>query len=368
MIRFLSRWAAAFGLLALFPACSSTSPGGRTGGGTFFKVPSDLVWEKHLFRGQSGRSVVHCWVAGHWVLLETSDHFLVGLGLEKGEAFFEVEAREKLAFPPTAQGDRVAFVTSGRLVLLEGHSGRILVDRRLEFLPSGSPAIVGDSLYLATLDGLRVVAFSARTGREGWSWRSDLGAPVFGPVPCKVQGGEVVLVESLDSGVVVGLKALPAEVAGPREPLWKARQMGPGGGGLAVQGDLVYLASPDTRVYALAGGTGLVLWTFSTGASCLGRPALAGGRVFVRTQGGTFCLDAQGGHKLWSLPGDLAFLTSSAKRAYLFSREGVLVKVEPSTGEILENYPTAGIFWARNLTDQTLVGATARGLVLAFRP
>ncbi len=331
-------------------------------------MPSDLVWEKNVFAGQKGRTLTHCWVAGRWVLLETADHFLIGLGLEKGDAYFEVEAREALAFPPAAEGDRVAFVTSGRLVLLEGHTGRILVDHRLQFLPAGSPAIVKDSLYVATLDGNRVVAFSARTGREGWSWRSKLGSPVFGPVPCHVQGGGVVLVEALDSGIVVGLSAISAEVAGPREPLWKARQLGPGGGGLEVFGNAAYLASSDTRVYALAGETGMVLWTFPAGAACMGRPSISHGKLFVRTRGGTFCLDLQEGTKLWKLSGDLAFLTCSDKCAYLVSRGGMLVKVEPSSGEILENYPTPGVFWARNVTDQTLVGATSRGHVMAFRP
>ncbi|HHI68151.1 MAG TPA: hypothetical protein ENJ97_02370 [Planctomycetes bacterium] len=369
MARSFFPWMAAFSLVALLlPACSSTSPGGVRGGGTFFRVPSDLVWEKDVFVGQKGRAITHCWVAGKWVLLETADHFLIGLGLEKGNAYFEVEAREALAFPPSADGDRVAFVTSGRLVLLEGPTGRVLVDHRLQFLPAGSPAIVKDSLYLATLDGNRVVAFSARTGREGWSWRSKLGSPLFGPVACHVQGGGGGLAEALDSGGVVGLPALSAEVAGPREPLWTARQLGPGGGGLEVSGDTVYLASSDTRVYALAGGTGMVLWTFPAGAACLGRPSFSAGKLFVRTRRGTFCLDPQGGRKLWKLSGDLAFLACANKAAYLVSRGGMLVKVEPSTGEILENYPTPGVFWARNVTDPTLVGATRHGHVMAFRP
>ena len=112
----------------------------------------------------------------------------------------------------------------------------------------------------------------------------------------------------------------------------------------------------------------MVLWTFPAGAACLGRPSFSAGKLFVRTRGGTFCLDPQGGRKLWKLSGDLAFLACANKAAYLVSRGGMLVKVEPSTGEILENYPTPGVFWARNVTDPTLVGATRRGHVMAFRP
>ena len=364
------RWAAALFLSSLLlPACSSPSLRGRVrGGGTFFRVPSDVVWKRNVFTGEKGRSLRRAWVAGDWVLLETADHFLIGLGLEKGTAYFEVEAGEALAFPPTAQGNRVAFVTSGRLVLVEGPTGRLLVDRRLDFLPAGSPLVVGNTLYLATLDGNRVVAFSARTGREGWSWWSKLGAPAAGPVACRIQGGEEVLVEALDSGVVVGLKTLPAEVGGPREPLWTVRQVGPAGAWLTAHGETAYLASTDTRVYALAGGTGFVVWTYAAGIPCFGVPAFSGGKVFAPTQKSLVCLNALDGRKIWSREGESAFLSCSGKKVFLLSRKGDLVQVEASTGEILESYPTPGMRWMRNETDGTLVGFTARGLVMAFRP
>ncbi len=364
-----SKWIAALSLLSLgFPSCASGPTGRRIqGGGALFRVPSDTVWTRNVFAGQKGRRLVRSWVAGKWVLLETADHFLVGLELQDGRPSFEVEVGQALAFPPTAEGDRIALVTSGRLVLLEGHSGRLLVDKRLDFLPAGPPSILGNSIYLATLEGNRIVSFSARTGREGWSWRSRQGAPSAGPVVCSVQG-DVFLVEALDSGTVVGLNALPAETGGPREPLWRARQMGPAGAGLRARKEIAYLASTDTRVYALAGNTGSILWVFPAGSPCLGAPALSGERTYVRAEGNFFCLDTATGRKVWSISEDLAFLSAGPGSTYLVSRKGELVKVEAETGEILERYPTPGMTWTRNETDGTLVGFTSRGLVMAFRP
>ncbi|MSQ11797.1 MAG: hypothetical protein EXR48_03785 [Dehalococcoidia bacterium] len=112
----------------------------------------------------------------------------------------------------------------------------------------GSPAVVGDRVYVATGDR-RVVALDARSGTVLWE------TPTSGP---------------MDSA-------------------------------LAVAGDLLYVGLRDQQVLALRTDTGEIAWRYATGGPVQTSPVVAHGVVYVTSgDGKLYALDAQKGTKRWS--------------------------------------------------------------------
>ena len=74
----------------------------------------------------------------------------------------------------------------------------------------------------------------------------------------------------------------------PTEPaeMWTFQAEGAIRGSPIVAGDMVYFATLAGKVYALNRHTGQEIWNLSLGSPVMLSPALAEGKLFVRTEDG----------------------------------------------------------------------------------
>ncbi len=79
----------------------------------------------------------------------------------------------------------------------------------------------------------------------------------------------------------------------------------------AVVGNVVYVGSYDTKVYACDVTSGSIVWTASTGGAVTASPAVANGIVYIGSADhNIYALKAETGQMLWTVPAKDALLSS----------------------------------------------------------
>jgi outer membrane protein assembly factor BamB len=123
------------------------------------------------------------------------------------------------------------------------------------------------------------------------------------------------------------------------------------GGGIAADGDKVFVATGFARVFALDAATGETLWIHKAPSPMRGAPVVSDGRVFVVTlDNQMLVLNTETGERLWNHVGvqETAGLLGSASPAV--ARNTVVVPY--SSGEVLALLTDDGrTVWSENLSD-----------------
>jgi len=129
------------------------------------------------------------------------------------------------------------------------------------------------------------------------------------------------------------------------------------GGGVAVQGKIIYAATGFGEVIALHSTDGSVMWRSMTGKPLRSPPTVFEGRVFVITiENETFALDSQSGRTMWKHSGiaENATLMGASSPAV----HGDTVVVAYSSGELFGLRAQNGrVVWGEVLAVPTQVGA-----------
>ena len=122
------------------------------------------------------------------------------------------------------------------------------------------------------------------------------------------------------------------------------------GGGMAVDGDQLYVATGYGRVYALAPSSGKQLWVKVVGEPMRASPTAAGGKVFAVTVMGSFvCLNGQDGAELWryqGLPESASMLTNASPAI----AGGMVIAPYPSGELIAFDIESGSPIWTESLT------------------
>ncbi|HUB95539.1 MAG TPA: PQQ-binding-like beta-propeller repeat protein [Stellaceae bacterium] len=129
------------------------------------------------------------------------------------------------------------------------------------------------------------------------------------------------------------------------------------GGGIAVAGKNVFVATGYGQILALDAATGKQIWRQNLSAPAHGAPTVADGRIFAVTVNNELeVLSADDGHQLWTHSGlpENASLLGAASPAV----EGDIVVVPYSSGELfglrIEN---GRVLWSDNLATARPLGA-----------
>jgi outer membrane protein assembly factor BamB len=143
---------------------------------------------------------------------------------------------------------------------------------------SSSPALAGDTVFVGrntTGDVGYVHAFDAESGEQRWRQTVERKPGRSSPA---VRDGTVYLYTDR-------LYALHTDDGAVR---WTFGDVaGSAGVSPAVDGQHVYVGSPDQRLYALGVADGSAAWTFETASPIRSSPAVADGVVYVGTDDGT---------------------------------------------------------------------------------
>lgn len=112
-------------------------------------------------------------------------------------------------------------------------------------------------------------------------------------------------------------------------------------GSPAVAGGIVYTASEDGTVYALNATTGALVWRYTTGGAIVSSPAVSNGLVLVGSEDGTvYALNAATGARTWRFTTGGPVLSSPAVGngvVYIGSNDGNVYAFAASTGRVLWN-------------------------------
>ncbi len=195
------------------------------------------------------------------------------------------------------------------------------------------PVIVGDTVYVGSLDG-QVYALDIATGQE--RWHLDLGAGVASDLAL----ADGLLLVGLTDRRLYAVDARAGSLAWKtpfRADNWFWAQPLP-------QGDVVYAPNLDGRIYALALADGSTRWVFPTPERpalepVRARPLLAGGVLVVVDRGGNvYGLDPASGQPRWGpvALGDIVLADPLAMdgRVLVMTQKGQAFLVDPGTGRV----------------------------------
>lgn len=196
--------------------------------------------------------------------------------------------------PTVADGLVYAVSYEGTIAAFDASTGAPVWSRSIdENIDWSTPAVVGGSLYVGSIDGSRgrVYALDASTGATRWTKRTP---GYIQSSPAVVHG--VVYVGSSGGG----LYALNAST-GAR--VWKTESRGFDSSPAVAHG-VVFVGSEFGDVDAYRASTGALLWRFNAvagGPDVDSSPTVANGVVYVGSDTGTvYALDASTGRELWS--------------------------------------------------------------------
>lgn len=190
------------------------------------------------------------------------------------------------------------------------------------FLLAG-PVAVGTMIYTIDVEG-RVQARDAKTGKRHWSFAT--------------------------------------------EPKAKDKQSYHSGGGVALKGDKLFVASPYGEVIALEKESGYEIWRSSLAFPARSAPAVDRERVYVTTMSNrTIAFDGTTGSVLWQHEGavDVTSLVGGASPAIY----GRVIFVPYSTGELFALKAENGHFlWSETLSSLRTLSSTSGVAQVRARP
>lgn len=243
----------------------------------------------------------------------------------------EVESREPVTLPAPRENDswsqpggvasnspgHLAFSGSAKTLWKEDAGAGSNSDGRVTALP----IVYGGKVFTMDREG-KVTAFSMNGGRV---WRTDLKPEE----------------EKADSGF---------------------------GGGLAAEGDTIYVATGFGTVVALNASSGKPVWTKSIGVPIRTSPTVASGKVFVvNTESELFALSTQDGKQLWTgrgLPEGAAVLSNVSPAV-----SGNTLVVSYASGELTAfDIATGQQRWTDSVSGGGIAGGSLTSIGDAARP
>jgi len=159
-----------------------------------------------------------------------------------------------------------------------------------------SPAILGDSVYAASING-RIYKVSLENGKRIWDAKFKKTNITGG-----VGVGDGLVLAGTDQGRVLALKQEDGSIA------WEATLASEILSSPVVDNNVVVVRTGDGRVYGLSAFDGEVKWTISRNLPSLtqrgeSRPLLAQGVAFIGFSDGTLAaLEAESGRAFWDIP------------------------------------------------------------------
>jgi outer membrane protein assembly factor BamB len=145
-------------------------------------------------------------------------------------------------------------------------------------------------------------------------------------------------------------------------------------GDVSVDETGVYVASTDSKLYALDRNTGKVNWQYFGGKPITSSPQVTASTVYINVPDkGLVALDkGQGAFNRtprWVSKDARKFLSEDAKHTYLATRDGKIQAVDRATGKILFHSKGPGFdLFVSNPKDDTIFAARKDGTVYAIKP
>lgn len=152
--------------------------------------------------------------------------------------------------------------------------------------------------------------------------------------------------------------------------LWQFDVPGKIGGDLVRDGEWLFLASEDTRVYKLDIFKGDLEWSYQTEAILDAPPQVGGSVVYQYVQDvGLTALGKDSGSFLWQVSGGIGLASESGDKAYVITKAGTLVAMDNARRRQLYAVGLGGASrYATNTADSKIYVADEAGRLACLQP
>lgn len=226
------------------------------------------------------------------VVFGSNDNYLYALTLKDGSLAWKVETGSYIygtpAVVPSDQGDSVASAgCDGFMRLIRVRDGKVIKKIELQAYVGASPSVAGDRAYVGTFEN-QVLGLDLRAGKVLWAYENpERSFPFYSSAAL---GDDFLVVGGRDKMV----HALSLADGSLR---WKYSAGARVDASPVLVNQRVLAATTGGRLVALDVRSGKEVWTFESGTSFLGSPAVAAGRLVLGdTDGTVFCFGAPRGN------------------------------------------------------------------------
>jgi len=315
------------------------------------------------------------------VIVQTRSGLVTVFDAQSGVKLWDAQLSRvnEYSFPAVTNGDVMFVVIGSTVYARDKFRGNELWTLELPSVPSTSPTVDDQRMYVGMLAGdvyafdLKTIARNQAEGRlpqfnyENIVWRY-------------ATSGRIVVAPATDGKIVCfanALGSLYAVAAGERDLRFQFETREEASAPLdmhtAVENGIpvsfVFLASGDTNLYCLRATNGTARWLHVAGAPIREKPHLIGDSVYlVPLDAGLFDLAVDSGKQRWWSPVVTAFVAATPTRLFGTDKAGNLAVIDRGDGAHLGTLPMSSfpIRFQNERTDRIFACSTS-GLVTCIR-
>jgi PQQ-like domain len=232
--------------------------------------------------------------------------------------------------------DRVGFVSNNRIDVVTKEFGSRILTANLQFTPSTAGILTADSFFAGSWGN----GYSLRSATlvDGWAgWRHAVDDAITAkPVLLGPGSADTAIVFAAHDGRVVSIEPRPAS-GSPPAANWIIKTTGKNTADLATDGQVIYVASEDSVLYAVSKGAGAIKWKWFGANEPLHRgPSVANGIVYQPVARGVVAIDAATGAELGTVAGARRYLTRIGDRDYFEMPDRTVMTVDTTNGNVVQ--------------------------------
>ncbi len=236
---------------------------------------------------------------GQVIFVSVHSSALEALDAYTGKLYWTFETNEKIQAPPLVVGNRVLLASHTALWTLDATSGRLVwkFHRGAGAWPtSGSPALVGNTVYFGLGSGTQFWALDLADGHVLWSFDTN----------DRITSTALVQADTVYVATWHGTIFALNRSNGTRRwsyslnSIQRETVVDGVGGSMALANGHLYVGDYRGTVLCMDAVKGRVTWRYATGAQVLATPIVASGLVYIGSGDGYFyALDTHTGRPAW---------------------------------------------------------------------
>jgi outer membrane protein assembly factor BamB len=365
-------------LLAVAPAAAQAPQRGLPSRNLLDRYGLERAWSNQATIDVRSDVVRHLLADEEVVIVQSRSGLVTVFDAQSGVKLWDgrLARADQHSYPAVTNADTLFIVIGSTVYARDKFNGDELWALRLPSVPSTSPTVGNDRMYVGTLEGsvyaydLEEVEQLQTEGRlqqylyEATVWRYKTSSEIVAaPV-----ADEKRVVFANKAGALYAVKPILRDLAFQFEtdvaasaPLDIVSD--------AAGEDTIYYAAGDTNFYALRASNGTTRWLYVAGSAIREKPHPIGDSVFLVPLGaGMYDLSAATGRMRWWVPSVRQFVAATPTRVYATDQAGDLAVIDRADGAVLGTLPTLNfpIRVPNERTDRMYLASTS-GLVTCLR-
>jgi outer membrane protein assembly factor BamB len=254
-----------------------------------------IVWHTHINSYLTDATPA---LEGKVLFVAEEGTTLAALNALTGARYWAVPLAEKIQAPPLVVGSRVLVASLTTLWVLDAASGRLLWKYHygaVGWPTTASPTVVGTTVYFGSGSSTKLWALNLLNGHVLWSF--DTHDRITGAA---IVQGQMVYVATWQ-GTIFALARTTGALRWSYALNRGQQSVVDGvGGSMALADNRLYAGDYRGAIICLDAASGKLEWRYATGAQVLATPIIAAGRVYIGSDDGYFyALDMRTGRPAW---------------------------------------------------------------------